>query len=227
MTSGTSFLEPAYVLASTFVIFAHHSAIVAYEAMVTPGWSYVNQSDGLRWLDTVLLVYLLFSNFGTVLVVVKPYLTTMQKEDFFVQTRTKLLHNVAHDLVVNFLPAPVMKAVQERVVHTAPSDSVGDLLEDSEIVAWAYDPACVLQSDIVGFTALGSRVSPQELCRWGSTCHVPGMSAQGMPFPTSAFSQLPAFFSFFFFTVFCLSSAPYVRHSRHLPSLRCLNMCRQ
>ena len=36
--------------------------------------------------------------------------------------------------------------------------------EEFDMVAWAFDPACVLQSDIVGFTALGSRISPQALC---------------------------------------------------------------
>ena len=44
----------------------------------------------------------------------------------------------------------------------SPAASLGDA---SEIVAWKFDPACVLQSDIVGFTALGSRISAEELCR--------------------------------------------------------------
>jgi len=88
-----------------------------------------------------------------------------RKEDFFAHTQSKLLRNVARDLVTNFLPAPVFKAVQERIAHADQAHSTGDSLDDSDIVAWTYDPACVLQSDIVGFTALGSRVSPHELCR--------------------------------------------------------------
>ena len=35
---------------------------------------------------------------------------------------------------------------------------------ENDIVAWEFSPAVVLQSDIVGFTALGSKISAQELC---------------------------------------------------------------
>ena len=166
--SGSSLIGPVHVVVSTSLIFAHHCALVAYEALASPGWSSVNGHDDLRWLDTVLVVYEITLIFSASVVFVIPFADARRRQDFFAHTRAKLLHNVAHDLVVNFLPPPVMKAVQERVAHAAPKDSPGDTLEDSEIVARAYDPACVLQSDIVGFTALGSRVSPQELCRWGS-----------------------------------------------------------
>ena len=167
-SSEASLLGFAHVLASTALIFAHHCAIVGYEAMVTPGWSSENHSDGLRWVDTVLLIWELALIFSTSTLVARPYSDAREREDFAAHTRAKLLRNVAHDLVVNFLPAPVMKAVQDRAAHPASTD--GSPGGDSELVAWAYDPACVLQSDIVGFTALGSRVSPQELCRWGSAC---------------------------------------------------------
>ena len=163
-SSESSLLGPAHVLASTSLVVAHHCALVAYEAMVTPGWSSANHSDDLRWVGTVLVVYEIALISIPANVMNRPYADAKQREDFFAHTRAKLLRNVAHDLVVNFLPAPVMRAVQERAARAAPKDSPGDLLDDSEIVAWAYDPACVLQSDIVGFTALGSRISPEALC---------------------------------------------------------------
>ena len=31
-------------------------------------------------------------------------------------------------------------------------------------MAWDFDCVCILQSDIVGFTSLGSRVTPLQLC---------------------------------------------------------------
>ena len=31
-------------------------------------------------------------------------------------------------------------------------------------IAWDFDCVCVLQSDIVGFTPLGTRVTPLQLC---------------------------------------------------------------
>ena len=36
--------------------------------------------------------------------------------------------------------------------------------EHKEVMAWDFDCVCVLQSDIVGFTSLGSRVTPLQLC---------------------------------------------------------------
>ena len=33
--------------------------------------------------------------------------------------------------------------------------------EGGDVVAWAFDPACILQSDIVGFTALSSKIEPE------------------------------------------------------------------
>ena len=56
----------------------------------------------------------------------------------------------------------VLKVVQDRAAGgTTRGLANGD---EFDMVAWAFDPACVLQSDIVGFTALGSRISPQALC---------------------------------------------------------------
>ena len=160
-----SLIEPGHVAVTTFLLFTHHCALVAYDAMTTPGWSSATPAGSMRWVDVTVVMIVNSIIFSFVGYAAMPVIEAKRKEDFYVHTRTKLLQNVAHDLVVNFLPAPVMKAVQDRATHASPKDTLGNLLDDSEIVAWAYDPACVLQSDIVGFTALGSRVSPQELCR--------------------------------------------------------------
>ena len=162
----TSVLEIQHVYILTVVIFAHHCSLIAYEAMTLPGWSSLTPRGKFRWLDTLQVMIVLTSALGYVRIRAYKVIEGKRKEDFYVHTRAKLLRDAAHDLVVNFLPAPVMTAVQERIAHAVPKESPSDLLDDSDIVAWAYDPACVLQSDIVGFTALGSRVSPQELCRY-------------------------------------------------------------
>ena len=160
-----SILQPGHASAVTLAIFAHHCGIIGYKAVTLADWASKTPGGQLRWLDTLQVMITMTIFLGYTATWSLPMIEKTRKADFYVHARAKLLHKVAHDLVVNFLPAPVMRAVQERAAHATPKESPGDLLEDSDLVAWAYDPACVLQSDIVGFTALGSRVSPQELCR--------------------------------------------------------------
>ena len=162
-----SLLQPGHVAVVIFAIFAHHYALIIYEEITLQSSRSSGQPGAeLRWLNALQVLVVVIIAFGYASAGAVPVIEGKRREDFYVHTRAKLLRNVAHDLVVNFLPAPVMKAVQERASHAAaPSDSPDGVLDDSEIVAWAYDPACVLQSDIVGFTALGSRISPQALCR--------------------------------------------------------------
>ena len=73
-----------------------------------------------------------------------------------VRASAKLQRDVTMSLASNILPPVVLKHVLQ---HAA----IGD---GSEVAAWKFDAACILQSDIVGFTSLGSRVSPEELCRY-------------------------------------------------------------
>ena len=73
-----------------------------------------------------------------------------------VRARAKLQRDVTMSLASNIMPPVVLKHVLQ---HAA----IGD---GSEVAAWKFDAACILQSDIVGFTSLGSRVSPEELCRY-------------------------------------------------------------
>ena len=156
-----------YVMVATFFIFGHQCALVAYGAMTLPNWSSPQNGGNLRWVNTVFVMGGITLNFLFIWAFAMPVVESKRFEDFRVHSRAKLLHDVAHGLVSNFLPAPVLKAVQDRAGNTS-----GGGKNDSEIVAWAYDPACVLQSDICGFTALGSRITPNELCGCGSKSDV-------------------------------------------------------
>ena len=80
----------------------------------------------------------------------------MRRSDSQLRARALALRSATEGLVHNFLPAPVVTAVNKQS-----ADGVVD------IVAWSFDPACLLQSDIVGFTALGSRTTPEDLCGCG------------------------------------------------------------
>ena len=53
--------------------------------------------------------------------------------------------------------------IERPAFRTPPAIQAG-LGDGAEVAAWKFDCACVLQSDIVGFTALGSRVTPLQLC---------------------------------------------------------------
>ena len=52
------------------------------------------------------------------------------------------------------LPRPVSDRVRAQLSEGLPPS-----------LAWRFDAVCVLQSDIVGFTKLGSRATPEQLCR--------------------------------------------------------------
>ena len=154
-------VQSRYVMVATFFIFGHQCALVAYGAMTLPNWSSPQNGGNLRWVNTVFVMGGITLNFLFIWTFAMPVVESKRFEDFRVHTRAKLLHDVAHGLVSNFLPAPVLKAVQDRAGNASGEGN------DSEIVAWAYDPACVLQSDICSFTALGSRITPNELCGCG------------------------------------------------------------
>ena len=53
--------------------------------------------------------------------------------------------------------------IERPAFRTPPAIQAG-LGDGAEVAAWKFDCACVLQSDIVGFTSLGSRISPEQLC---------------------------------------------------------------
>ena len=134
--NGTSNSTGSSSSSSTFQIFAKISS--------TDSTSGLGVGDSFVWLDTILIILEIAVTFGYWYFVTAPADEKKRREDFRVHARAKLLHDVARGLVSNFLPAPVLKAVQDR----AGNASGAALGNDSEIVAWAFDPACVLQSDI-------------------------------------------------------------------------------
>ena len=160
-SAHASRLKGLLAIVSTVGIFGHQCALIGFDAMTTD-WLSPDVGGALRWVDTVFVMGVFSLAFLFAWVVALPILENTRFEDFRVHARAKLLHDVAHGLVSNFLPAPVLKAVQERSTIASGEG------KESEIVAWAFDPACVLQSDICSFTALGSRITPNELCGCGS-----------------------------------------------------------
>ena len=144
---------PFFYSACTVIIFTHQSAVVAYASM-RGGLG----GDGLHWLDCALVMYGIVFRFATALSSSAKNIERRRLGDLKIHTQAKELHALERDLLVNFLPPPVLQAVQDRA-----------LLKDFDILAWAFHPACCLQSDIVGFTALGSRISAHQLCRCART----------------------------------------------------------
>ena len=145
----THVVSPRFYTACTAIIFLHACAAVAYTFMTWPG------GGGLHWLDCVLVMYTISVRF---LIAIFSSAKDAEKRclgDLKIHTQATSLHALERELLVNFLPAPVLQAVQDRA-----------LLKDFDILAWAFHPACCLQSDIVGFTALGSRISAHQLCRY-------------------------------------------------------------
>ena len=109
-------------------------------------------SDG-HWLDTVMVMIGILITFAAAFSVTARQIEKQRLEDLKVHLAAHRLHDAGRDLLTHFLPAPILQAVQDRA-----------LLRDVDIVAWVFQPACCLQSDIVGFTALGSRISAHQLC---------------------------------------------------------------
>ena len=87
-----------------------------------------------------------------------------RRGDLQILARASILRDMSHAFTVNLLPLPVLQAIQERASLPSVSTASSDSNIGGDIVAWQFDPAFVLQSDIVGFTALGSRIPPQALC---------------------------------------------------------------
>ena len=154
------FFDPFHALAVQLIIIAHHLAVVLYDIMTDPQHHDAPAVDGsASWLEFAVLMVVGLSFQFVVGFMYGTQMERMRRSDAQLRARALALHASTERLMRNFLPAAVLNAVNRR--------SAGGGGSDADIVAWSFDPACVLQSDIVGFTALGSRISPEDLCGCG------------------------------------------------------------
>ena len=151
------FLDPLHALGVLVYVFGYSAALIAYDGLTIPQHRDAPVVEGsATWLEVAVLWC-----FGFIFLVVGGFtygdqMERMRRSDADLRARALALHASTERLVRNFLPAAVLSALNKL-----PADGGGD---GADIVAWSFDPACLLQSDIVGFTALGSRISPEALC---------------------------------------------------------------
>ena len=152
--SCANVLDPLHTLALQVLIFGIIFAAMVYDGMTDPQHHNAPTVSGTAtWLEVAvnMLVGFIFITLSCYVYNVNQ--DQMHRNDVRLQQRTLALRTATEDIVCNFLPAPVVSSMNKQS-----ADGVVD------IIAWSFDPACMLQSDIVGFTALGSRISPEELC---------------------------------------------------------------
>ena len=152
--------EPFHWFVVRQLITAHHCAVFAYEVLTTPGWNDPDQGGPYREVEFVFTVVLeMFVVYFLAYISSRTKGEAESQRDIQAHAQATLQRDVTLALVANFLPPAVLLHVQERA-------AVGNA---SDVIAWKFDPGCVLQSDIVGFTSLGSRVSPEKLCRYAGS----------------------------------------------------------
>ena len=152
------FLDPLHALVVQLLIFGHYVALLIYDGMTNPQHHDAPVVVGsASWLELASLVSFGVGFLTLVGFVYGVQTESMQRSDAELRARALALHASTERIVRNFLPAAVLNSVNRRA-----ADGV-----NTDIVAWSFDPACLLQSDIVGFTALGSRISPEALCGCG------------------------------------------------------------
>ena len=141
-------LGPLHSLALQAVFYCQCVANLAYDGMTNPQHKDAPTVSGsATWLEIGALI-----TFGAFFLVCVGFVYGVQMErmrrcDVLLRASAERLHASTEKLVHNFLPAAVLKAVNERSADGVRMD----------VVAWSFDPACLLQSDIVGFTALVRR----------------------------------------------------------------------
>ena len=158
---SSSICDPGHVLLLRLPILAHHCAVFAYSIMTTPG------AGPHSWVEQAFVAFQIFVVFLASLVPGKKA-EAVRLRDLQVHAQATLQRDVTLALVTNFFPPAVLRHVRERA-------AAGDA---SDIIAWKFDPGCVLQSDIVGFTSLGSRITPEQLCRCVRHAHFASLSTR-------------------------------------------------
>ena len=140
-TYYTNIMEPTFSAVTTLLIFTHQCACMSFAMAkwdVEAMFSFV-----------CVLFYFITSYFINVFVHERT-----RRVDMLVIHRIKHLKYISHSLLLNFLPVGVLQSIQDNE------------LSPHHILAWEFESSFVLQSDIVGFTALASKITPIELCRF-------------------------------------------------------------
>ena len=163
VTLSTSILGPNFIFVVRIVPLAHHCVVVLYDALTAPDDPLQGRGPnrGIEHLVTAALPMLFV--YVIAFLVTSPKAELIRRKDIVILARCLLQRDVTLALVTNFLPPVVSRFLQERAAAG----------ESAEVAAWRFDSAAVLQSDIVGFTSLGSRISPEELCRWAGSATGP------------------------------------------------------
>ena len=154
-------MRPGHAAAATVAIYAQHYLCTSYDAATTN--HLISRIDTI-FVSVVSIAYFIIAFF------VNRFHERKRRSDLQVLSRAKLLHDVSVSIMGNFLPPLILQAVQERTRTYRVNKSKRDKskprshISHDDTLAWEFDDVCVLQSDLVGFTALGSRISPQALC---------------------------------------------------------------
>ena len=219
----------SFLVGTTILTFGHQAAFALHEAATDP-----TDSSAIYLSEIVALLIILVVKFFFTYTTLFNLTEQSRRGDLQVLAQASLLRDVSHAFTVNLLPLPVLQAVQERAAlptggAASPDQKAGG---DADIVAWEFELAFVLQSDIgpsagpslfmppslshacihtrtrlrthshppgwlftnisrapptpsvlahnsVGFTALGSRITPQALCGCVCAClHVLGAACR-------------------------------------------------
>ena len=137
----------SFVAGTTILTFGHQAVFALYEAIADKD----GVDDGPAHLSQVVaLLVALFIKFLFSFVRLFNVTVQSRRGDLQVLAQASLLRDVSHAFTVNLLPLPVLQAVQERAALPAgsagsPDQKAGDA---ADIVAWEFEPAFVLQSDI-------------------------------------------------------------------------------
>ena len=102
--AASHLLTPGHTIFATCAIFFHQCAMVGYEAMTAPDWASPARGGSLRWIDPFLVMFeiaavFLVAWFNTFVAV-----ENKRRLDYSIHKRAKVLHDVAKNLVTNFLP---------------------------------------------------------------------------------------------------------------------------
>lgn len=145
-------MRPGHSAVTTAIIFVHQCVCVA-----------VSGEANYQWIDIVFFIALCTTYFTVSFFINLNMHEHSRRSDLQILNRTQLLRDMSQSIMHNFLPVPVLSALHNRD-KSLNNRSMGGTGGGADILAWEFNPAFVLQSDLVGFTALGSRISPRELC---------------------------------------------------------------